>query len=425
MNRAFGISLGLSLLVLASACELVGSDALSFCVPDSEQTCSCAGGLVGKRTCNAGGSAYGECSCPQSAGGTSGPCVGGCASGAAQGEDHSRRPYEPGAGAADAGSAAPDFPDTHIWPPIPDTSSNGPCGRGECPSNWIGDGMCDETCNCAATTWDGGDCSGFPDVIQPSYDVPAIPDVPPAADGAGVPGGFGWPCQRNDECLSGFCIDSYWGRVCTQLCIEECPDGWTCQAVGESYPDVTYICVPADMPPQPDVVHFPDVSNGPCGRGQCPEYWLSDGMCDAPCDCAATNWDGGDCSGGGADVPSTPVDVVTPPRPDVTRPPAGCDNHNDRAMLSDGYSAIQGDVLQCYVSCGMGEDEACVAVCLQENLGLSELCAYCVADTVSCMASYCMEACGSGVDGPQCTGCLVEMCAPAFEQCAGIEFPAF
>merc|ERR1712029_1226598 len=32
--------------------------------------------------------------------------------------------------------------------------------RSECPSSWIGDGMCDGQCNTEESSWDGGDCCG-------------------------------------------------------------------------------------------------------------------------------------------------------------------------------------------------------------------------------------------------------------------------
>ena len=57
-------------------------------------------------------------------------------------------------------------------------------------------------------------------------------------------GGFGWPCDKNNECLSGFCVDTRQDTECTVACIEECPeDGWICSLVEGSCPDCQYICV--------------------------------------------------------------------------------------------------------------------------------------------------------------------------------------
>ncbi len=58
------------------------------------------------------------------------------------------------------------------------------------------------------------------------------------------PGMPGAPCQDNDECNSGFCIESPDGRVCARLCQSgaSCPDGTRClQVQGE--PDTIYGCV--------------------------------------------------------------------------------------------------------------------------------------------------------------------------------------
>ncbi|GMV39841.1 MAG: hypothetical protein AMXMBFR64_15570 [Myxococcales bacterium] len=56
------------------------------------------------------------------------------------------------------------------------------------------------------------------------------------------PGGFGCPCNVNEECDSNWCVPSLDGLVCTQTCIENCPAGWTCQAIVNTPPDITYIC---------------------------------------------------------------------------------------------------------------------------------------------------------------------------------------
>lgn len=57
-------------------------------------------------------------------------------------------------------------------------------------------------------------------------------------------GGFGQFCQGNSDCCSGFCVENFDGFQCTDLCIEECPEGFDCKAVLNTYPDVVTICVP-------------------------------------------------------------------------------------------------------------------------------------------------------------------------------------
>ena len=56
-------------------------------------------------------------------------------------------------------------------------------------------------------------------------------------------GEIGWPCVANDDCLSGFCLDTSSGKVCTDTCIENCPRGWACRRSPFSV-DITFICVP-------------------------------------------------------------------------------------------------------------------------------------------------------------------------------------
>ncbi|MBM4370815.1 MAG: hypothetical protein FJ098_04130, partial [Deltaproteobacteria bacterium] len=80
----------------------------------------------------------------------------------------------------------------------------------------------------------GGDSSPGLDV---SGDVPDI-------GGACTPGHgcFLDPCLENGDCLSGLCVTHMGDQVCTMECLEECPDGWTCQQVHLG-PDLMFACV--------------------------------------------------------------------------------------------------------------------------------------------------------------------------------------
>jgi len=55
-------------------------------------------------------------------------------------------------------------------------------------------------------------------------------------------GAPGCPCKDNDECDTGYCIETLEGKECAEFCHEECPPGFTCSKV-QSYPDVIEICV--------------------------------------------------------------------------------------------------------------------------------------------------------------------------------------
>ena len=58
------------------------------------------------------------------------------------------------------------------------------------------------------------------------------------------PGGFGCPCDENTDCKSGYCVPSKQGvNLCTDVCIENCPDGFSCQLVTLGSADPTFLCV--------------------------------------------------------------------------------------------------------------------------------------------------------------------------------------
>jgi len=65
-----------------------------------------------------------------------------------------------------------------------------------------------------------------------------LPDLGPEE------GGFGWPCEENGECDSGFCIETADGPQCTVACMDECPKDWFCVQNQSALPDLLYLCVP-------------------------------------------------------------------------------------------------------------------------------------------------------------------------------------
>jgi len=74
--------------------------------------------------------------------------------------------------------------------------------------------------------------------------VEEVGEVPnPACDGTPKP--FGCACTTADDCESSWCVDVEGGRICTQVCLDQCPPGYACFGVaGLSGRDLTYLCLP-------------------------------------------------------------------------------------------------------------------------------------------------------------------------------------
>ena len=66
-------------------------------------------------------------------------------------------------------------------------------------------------------------------------------DLAPEPD---LGGGFLQPCDEGGDCLSGYCVSTDDGRVCTRTCNDDCPPGWDCLEVVNEGGDVVFICMP-------------------------------------------------------------------------------------------------------------------------------------------------------------------------------------
>jgi hypothetical protein len=89
------------------------------------------------------------------------------------------------------------------------------------------------------------DVSSSPDAGSPA-DTTApetTEDVAEPEDTGPAPGSFGTPCGDNSDCLSGYCVESFEGDVCSKTCDDVCPSGWSCDLVG-GQGDSTYVCLP-------------------------------------------------------------------------------------------------------------------------------------------------------------------------------------
>ena len=124
--------------------------------------------------------------------------------------------------------------------------------------------------------------------ILPEVAAEVLPDVGPAClPGEGC---FLDPCDENADCQSGWCVDHLGESVCSQDCMEDCPEGWICKQVAGTDPDIVFICVSnvADL-------CKPCVSSEGCDGGVqsvCLDYGDEGSFCGAACD------EDGDCPWG-------------------------------------------------------------------------------------------------------------------------------
>jgi hypothetical protein len=86
------------------------------------------------------------------------------------------------------------------------------------------------------------------EAVAPSETLGDIPPAEASGDDAVdlpyEPGSLFSPCQQSSDCFSGYCIETADGRICTSLCLEECPEGWDCWQDLGSGPDIVFVCVP-------------------------------------------------------------------------------------------------------------------------------------------------------------------------------------
>jgi hypothetical protein len=147
----------------------------------------------------------------------------------------------------------------------------------------------DDDATSSSSTVDTSDGAGLPgdivalDLSVGTSDSPSLdgttPDDSGAPDDAAPPaeGAFGAPCVDNDSCLSGYCVESDQGPVCSRTCTEDCPGGWSCLGISGGT-DVTFLCFPRQ-----DRLCRPCALDGQCGLGLCAP--LAEGnRCSTPCD---------------------------------------------------------------------------------------------------------------------------------------------
>ena len=130
--------------------------------------------------------------------------------------------------------------------PAGSSSDDGPCASDDdCPGGGI----------CVAGTCIGGSTDAGPAIDAGAEDTADEEDTePPTPDVAfdlgsdadvETLGSFGDPCDSDEECASGYCIDTADGQVCTVPCVDECPDPeWECRLLPGQGADLVRLCVP-------------------------------------------------------------------------------------------------------------------------------------------------------------------------------------
>ena len=115
---------------------------------------------------------------------------------------------------------------------------------------------------------DGGSEVRWPEVVQ---------DVSGCEPGSGA---AGCPCLANSDCESGWCLLQMGEKFCADLCVEECPDGFSCEDVATG-PDLVFACV--SLFP---TVCLPCMSDADCpaaGARCVPDAKANASFCGDPC----------------------------------------------------------------------------------------------------------------------------------------------
>ncbi len=117
----------------------------------------------------------------------------------------------------------------------------------------------------------------FPEVSE----TEALPETT-IVDAEITQGEFGAPCEANQDCFSGWCVESDSGLICTRNCLDECPVGYDCRSVAAGA-DVAFICVPEFAKLCTACTQDIDCGRGACltqeGSGSCAPRCESDSDC--------------------------------------------------------------------------------------------------------------------------------------------------
>lgn len=94
--------------------------------------------------------------------------------------------------------------------------------------------------------------------------------------------------------------------------------------------------------------------------------------------------------------------------------PGACTNSSDETIICDeGFAAAA-------EACGRNNlgDAQAIAMCVEDDIGLSTECASCFGETTQCTIDNCLAECVDPLSD-ECATCRATNCDPAFEACAG------
>ncbi len=91
------------------------------------------------------------------------------------------------------------------------------------------------------------------------------------------------PCDANEDCLAGWCVEHMGESVCTKTCQEECPPGWSCKQAGTGEPDMAWICVSAHAHLCKPCVESNDCQGVGGTEDVCVDYGQSGSFCGGLC----------------------------------------------------------------------------------------------------------------------------------------------
>lgn len=106
------------------------------------------------------------------------------------------------------------------------------------------------------------------------------------------PGEFGYTCDENLDCNSGWCIQTATGRQCTRTCLDTCPNGFECREAPGT--DATYICYPRFINLCDPCRETADCNRPGEAGNYCLAYGLDGRFCGAACnvdsDCPSADY---------------------------------------------------------------------------------------------------------------------------------------